>query len=230
MDTDNLQSVCNSLTEVIRKILTEKNSGSDNVNSWRSWLKVAVMKFLIILEDESVSQQIKDTIQVVLQSVKKINLVLETADLSYLKELMSLLVKEIKMLLSLEASQVNLPTSVTRQPTTHVSNQQPRATQSVSSSNTAPSSNRQTSVRPQKEISQPVSTNNNINTSSLTSQEKQSLREIEDELKVLIRNLFKTHSDRDQSQAQTITVDMAKKINEIRKIPAIHNDRVSLKK
>jgi hypothetical protein len=97
MDVD-ISSLCSTLGQSIKSILRDKEANVGNVDAWKELLKVPILQLVTLVKDESSPQAIKDVAYLLLQSIKKINLVLDTTDYDYFRGLCVALAKEIRLL------------------------------------------------------------------------------------------------------------------------------------
>jgi hypothetical protein len=212
-----IPGICNELGQSVKKILNEKDSAEGNVTSWRSLLKISIIKFLGILEEEKTNQTIKDGIYLLLQSIKKINLVLETAKYDYLKDLCTALIKEMKMLLQLESQERSQSTTSNANANSQHPSQETKGSQrgnvgdkgsqSVTSNNTKQINNNTNQIN---------NNTNQINNNTKQIQYQLPSQNIENEIRSLIRTLFQSHADNNTDMAITTLRSIAEKINLLR--------------
>lgn len=93
-----ISSLCTTLGQSIKSILQDKETGAGSSDAWKELLKAPILQLVGLVKGETSAQEIKDVAYLLLQSIKKINLVLDTTDYEYFRGLCVALAKEIRLL------------------------------------------------------------------------------------------------------------------------------------
>jgi hypothetical protein len=95
---EDISSLCTKLGQAIKSILLDKEASVGNTEVWKELLKAPILQLVALVKDETAAQELKDVAYLLLQSIKKINLVLSTTDYDYFRGLCMALAKEIRLL------------------------------------------------------------------------------------------------------------------------------------